>query len=762
MRLMKTELRVLFFSPIAWIVLIVFVFQAGMSYCNVLEFDMRNVAMGKNAYNLTYYLVCGYGGVYAKMLESLYLYIPMLTMGVMSRELSSGSIKLLYSSPVSNLQIVLGKYLAMVAYSLILILLLLIPMFFTIFSIKDADIPFMCTGLLGVFLTICSYAAIGVFMSTITKYQVVAAIGTFIILAILNFIGGVGQDISFIRDITYFLAISGRSKVFLEGLICSKDVIYFLLVIFMFLAFTLICLRGERLKKSILKTSMCYWIVFILVLLVGYISSRPKSLIYYDATANKRNTLSEYSQKVIDQLDGKLSLTTYVNLLDDTWSIGLPKMRNIDKGRFDKYVRFIPDLDIKYIYYYGKGTNSHYDDIYKGLSCRERMRKVCEGYGYDSTQFITAEDVNMIDDISAENGRFVRVFNLDKGQKSFLRLYEDNRVHPSEREITTALKTLVDKAPVVAFVAGHGERDCDDFGEKGYGIFATNRTFRYALINQGFQIRKVSLEQSIPTDVDILVISDMKVPLKPGEYMNYCSFLDRGGNIVILGEPGKQANMNLLLEKLGLKFSDGILVSPSKEFSDEIVISSITGKASDVSPSLGAFARKGGKVVSPSACVVEVTDSTKGFKLSPVLISPEKGGWLEHETTDFFNQKSVLNARIGEVEKAYPVMLYLTRSFVERGEQRIFVVGDADCISMKELSGGRAGVECLNFNLVTEMFRCLSYDEYPINTSWARMTDDELYLSLESLVWCKIMLAWVPALFLMVGSITFLIRRKRM
>ena len=417
---------------------------------------------------------------------------------------------------------------------------------------------------------------------------------------------------------------------------------------------------------------------------------------------------------------------------------------------------------MKYVYYYGKGTNSHYDDIYKGLSNKERMRKVCEGYGYDSTQFVTAENANTMDDISAENGRMVRVFRSENGRKAFLRLYEDNRVHPSEREITTALKTLVDKSPVVAFVSGHGERDCDDFTEKGYGAFATNRTFRYALINQGFQIRKVSLGQPISDDVDILVISDMKMPLNSNEYMNYCSFVDRGGNLVILGEPGKQANMNPLLEKLGLKFSDGILVSPSKEFSDEVVFSSITEKAANVSPYLGVLGQKGGKIVTPSACVVEVTDSTTGFTLSPILISPEKGGWLEYETTDFLNQKSVLNTKVGEIEKAYPVMLYLTRSFVEQSEQRIFVVGDADCISTKGLSEERVGVESFNFDLVTEMFRCLSYGEYPINTTWLRMTDDELYFSLESLVWCKIMLAWIPALFLLVGGITFLIRRKRM
>lgn len=195
-----------------------FCFSGRVSYCDGYADQLRSLAMGYRPYYLTRSLLAGYDGVFAQMLNYLYLYIPLLTMGLMSRELSSGSIKLLYSSPVSNLQIVLGKYLSVVVYGLILVCILLLPLFFTIFTIKDPDIPLMFTALLGVFLTICAYGAIGLFMSTITKYQVVAAIGTLAILAVLNFIGGVGQDIDFVPgfdllvvDFRAFKDIPGRN-----------------------------------------------------------------------------------------------------------------------------------------------------------------------------------------------------------------------------------------------------------------------------------------------------------------------------------------------------------------------------------------------------------------------------------------------------------------------------------------------------------------------------------------------------------------------
>lgn len=68
---------------------------------------------------------------------------------------------------------------------------------------------------------ICAYAAIGLFMSTLTSYQVVAAVGTLAVLAALNYIENVGQDIPFVRDITYWLSISGRADTFFKGMICS-------------------------------------------------------------------------------------------------------------------------------------------------------------------------------------------------------------------------------------------------------------------------------------------------------------------------------------------------------------------------------------------------------------------------------------------------------------------------------------------------------------------------------------------------------------
>ena len=129
-KIAKTELQMLFYSPIAWLLLLCFVFQTVFFYTGMLESFVLDVENSGRTYWCSLRLfIRGYGGssgLWPSVVNILYLYIPLLTMGVISKELSSGSIKLLYSSPISNTHFVLGKFLAMVVYAFLLTLILFI------------------------------------------------------------------------------------------------------------------------------------------------------------------------------------------------------------------------------------------------------------------------------------------------------------------------------------------------------------------------------------------------------------------------------------------------------------------------------------------------------------------------------------------------------------------------------------------------------------------------------------------------------------
>ncbi len=109
-------------------------------------------------------------------------------MGLISPETASGSIKLAYSSPVTSGQIVLGKYLAAIGFGCCLMLVPIASAIYGSLVIPSFDWAPVLVALLGLYLLICAYCAIGLFMSSLTTYQVVAAVGTLIVLAILNFV----------------------------------------------------------------------------------------------------------------------------------------------------------------------------------------------------------------------------------------------------------------------------------------------------------------------------------------------------------------------------------------------------------------------------------------------------------------------------------------------------------------------------------------------------------------------------------------------
>ena len=134
----------------------------------------------------------------------------------------------------------------MVVFALIFVIILALPTIVMFISVPHVDITLILAGLLSMFLLILTYCSIGLFMTTLTSYQVVAAVATLSALAFLNYVGGIGQESIFFREITYWLSIKGRASEMVGGLICSDDVIYFLAVILLFLWLSVIKLNNEK------------------------------------------------------------------------------------------------------------------------------------------------------------------------------------------------------------------------------------------------------------------------------------------------------------------------------------------------------------------------------------------------------------------------------------------------------------------------------------------------------------------------------------
>ena len=378
-KIAKSELRNLFYSPIAWFLTIAFLVECAITYTKVLNNFASQQEMGgmglQYMHNLTQEVFMSpYQGLFPSIMQNLYLYIPLLTMGLISREINGGTISLLYSSPVKVREIVFGKYLAMMIYSFILLFVIGIFMTAGIFDIKAADYGMLLSAALGFYLLLCAYSAIGLFMSSLTSYQIVAAVSTFVMIGILSYIGTLWQSVDFVRDLTYFLSLSGRTNHMLGGLITTKDVIYFLVIVYIFLGLTIYKLQSGRETKPWFVAAGRYVAIVISALVIGYITSRPALIGYLDTTANQNNTLTPNAQQIVKELgNDKLEVTAYSNFLDNYYWFGMPEARNQYLQNWEDYLRFKPDIEFHFVNYYDMPLALGYNlfEGYKGKTIKQ-------------------------------------------------------------------------------------------------------------------------------------------------------------------------------------------------------------------------------------------------------------------------------------------------------------------------------------------------------------------------------------------------------
>lgn len=757
-KIAKSELGTLFYSPIAWLILVIFVFQIFSCFANLLEYSVNMKTLDQvQGYQSYMLFVIGGFAPYMTIQSTLYLYIPLLTMGLMSREYSSGSIKLLFSSPISSLQIILGKYLSMLIYGLIMMGSVLVLVIVGYFSIKDFDLSLVLSGWLGLYLLMATYAAIGLFMSTLTSYQIVAALGTLTLISFLNFIGGLWQHIEGVREVMYWFSLKGRADEPIRGLICSEDILYFILVSGMFLGFSVLKLQFARQSCSMSVKVGKYVGLVACVALFGYISTIPQLKCFYDATANKDRTITPNSQEILKQVDGGLTITSYVNLLDKFGYLGMPSNWFNTRNIFETFTRFKPETELKSYYYYDNaaGANASREEMDKAI---ERLVLTSD---INSKSILTPEQMREKIDLSAEEYRYVFLLERENGQKAFLRMYDDQGKYPSEAEISAVLKTMISKSPRIAFLGGHGERSIHDRSGVNYTSFTTVLDSRGALINQGYTPCTLTLSTGgdIPADVDVLVIADLRKALTDDELIQVKRYIERGGNLVVLGEPRRPEYIAPVLEQLGLAFVPGVLVQPHEGYAADYLWVTFTPEGAELEPIFARMVELNNVLTMPSATAIYETENV-GFEAIPVFTTGTMKCWNELETKNFSLEDPTLNEAIGEKENAY-VTGYALRRDVKGKEQRVFVLGDADCISNAELGVDRE-FRRSNYALIDGMFRWLVYDEYPIDISRPAAKDNDVYLTPAGYAWVKIFLRWVcPAILVLLGCLIWFSRRMK-
>jgi ABC-2 type transport system permease protein len=587
----------------------------------------------------------------------------------------------------------------------------------------------------------------------------VAAIGTFVVLAGLNFIGTVWQNVDFFRDITYYISIARRTKLLMEGLISSRNIFYFVIVIATIIQLAIMRLRLKRTSASLTYKAVNYISLTVIVILVGYLSFLPSLTAYYDATATRVNTLTPASRNILKNFEEPVQIHTYVNVLDEI-APGLPQVYNQDKEFFEWYERYLPNgLQIDYTYYYDSTTNEAIYTSHPGLSNMEIAKVVTRANGLDFNKVLSTAEFKKIADLTSEQNRYIRELEYN-GRKTFLRQYYDMFRFPFEEQLSAAMKRLLEIRPVVAFLSGHDERSPVKNGERDYKKMFTERTHRDALMNSGFDVIEINADSAtIPANLCALVIADPLLNLNPSEIQKINKYLDNGGNLMVTGEPERLSKVNPLLMNLGVQLKSGTLLQQNDEFEQTLITPCVTKSAARRSKQFSRLFSDSSLITMPGATAIAYDSSSK-YKAEPLLMS-YKNTWRNAKGITLDSGKVSFNSARGDEKELMPLALTLTRK-VNNKEQRIVVFGDADFLSNEEILKWRNDLESHNSSLKDEVFRWLSYDQFPIDTWRPLSADNRMTITRHSLPVIKTIFQFmIPAIILVAGAVLLIRRRQQ-
>jgi ABC-2 type transport system permease protein len=245
----ERELRAYFASPIAYAVIGFFALVFGWMFYTFLRFfvmqsmQMSQMGMGPGQVNVNQAMIRPL--ILQISVVTLFV-LPMITMRTYSEEKRSGTIELLLTSPVTDLEIILGKFFgALTLYALML--LVTVPTITLLFWYGDPDWKPVVTSYLGLLLIGGSFISYGLFISSLTKNQIVAGVLTFCTLLMLLLVSWMQDFVGpFGRAVISSLAVFEHFEDFSKGVIDTKHLVYYASVITFGLFLTAKSVDSER------------------------------------------------------------------------------------------------------------------------------------------------------------------------------------------------------------------------------------------------------------------------------------------------------------------------------------------------------------------------------------------------------------------------------------------------------------------------------------------------------------------------------------
>ncbi len=244
----RKELRSYFVSPVAYVLFVMFALIFGWFFWNMLgafvfysmASQMRGEMTPMNVNEQILRQLLGNMNVVGLF------FIPVITMRLFAEEKRNGTIELLATSPIQDFEVILGKWLAAVALYAGMLLLTGLNLAF-VFKYGNPDWRPMAVGYLGLLLQASALLAIGTFISSLTKNQIIAGAASFGVCLLVFVLGWAsGYETSTWAQVLSYMSVTSHMESFTKGVLDSKDAVYYVTVIFLGLFLTARSLESLR------------------------------------------------------------------------------------------------------------------------------------------------------------------------------------------------------------------------------------------------------------------------------------------------------------------------------------------------------------------------------------------------------------------------------------------------------------------------------------------------------------------------------------
>lgn len=719
----RRELAAYLLSPVSYLVATLFLVVQGYSFW--LFVRILNEHPTQHGAVLQYF----FGGTVLFWLFVMFL-AAVITMRLVAEERRSGTLEPLLTAPVSDGAVIAGKYLGALGFYAAL----WAPTLLYVFMLRryaPADVGPIAAGYLGTAVVSSSALALGLLFSTVTRSQILAAVLSFVTLAMLLLIGPLGRMVTWppLAAVFQYVDLFAHMEDFARGIVDSRRLVYHLGWVALALFAATRVLAAGRAASPRRRAFVEVALLALLVAGANYLSSRH--WLRGDWTRGRTFALSDKTSALVRALPRDVDVIVFMlpageganDLYADVREL-LERARRLSPRLHVEYVDI--DREPERLKTVGKKYGVSGDDLVDGV--------IVVAAGAQS-KFITRSELADYDWGAAEPGRPPPM-----------------KAWKGEQALATAISEVTDeRAPAVCFVGGHGEPALDGYEPDAYGELAEE-------LKRDHQApRAISLDRGVPADCDVTVLAGPERPLPRPDVVELERLLERGGRLLVLLGPTFDAKITRFVD-VGV---EDLLDRWGASVRNDVVVDEPRVRGSAV-----AFAVAEGYADHPITArlmhhqtlwsdVREVRATPKPALAAREIVHTSDAGWGETDLGIFHATAELRFDPARDVKGPLSIAVAAERTDGTGKGARLVVFGSSELASNRALAAG------YNRDLVLAAISWLEHREPriaigPRPTEHVRLTLDDAQLA--RVLW--VCVVGLPLLMLLLGGGIFWIRRS--